>query len=276
MNLRLAILKASKDLIAPWARFLLQKGVSYREFDDVVRAVFVDIATKEFGIRGRPTNASRVAVLTGLTRKQIKKIRESIDEVALEETASHNQASDVLSAWYVEKDFVDEKNQPKVIPFEGENVSFSELVRRFGRDIPPRAMLRELKRTNAVQELPDGTVKALRRINVYGDGAAVASIERTGEVVRNFVSTIVYNLSRTADDIGRFERRSFACGLSDSDRKKLDELVRKRGSELIVELEEWIVSKGYPRNSKDSDTTSDNHLIGAGVYLFSDQPKKRV
>lgn len=270
MNPRLAILRACKRLITPWARYLLHQGISYREFDDVVRGVFVDIATSEFGIRGRPTNASRVAVLTGLTRKQIKKIREAIEDVPVEETASNNQATDVLSAWYSEANYVDESRRPRPIPFDGAEISFSELVRKHGRDIPPRAMLRELKRTKAVEERDDGMLEAKSRFNVYSGSKHIASIDRSGEAIRQFLSSIVFNMMRDEDVTGRYERRSLAPGLTDSQKKRYEEIVRAKADSLLEELEEWFVQE------RTGAEASDAPMIGCGVYLFSDSPKKRL
>ncbi|MFQ5549243.1 MAG: DUF6502 family protein, partial [Woeseia sp.] len=62
------ILDALLVAIRPLARALLRVGIGYREFAEISKAAFVDIATKDYGLRGRPTNISRVAVMTGLTR----------------------------------------------------------------------------------------------------------------------------------------------------------------------------------------------------------------
>ena len=75
-----SILTALLYALRPIARILLRAGVSYREFSEISKQAFVDVATSDFGIRGRPTNISRVAVMTGLTRKEVKRVRESISK----------------------------------------------------------------------------------------------------------------------------------------------------------------------------------------------------
>ena len=63
------ILRGMLLVLRPMARILLRFGIGFKEFNEVAKAAFVDVASADFGIRGRPTNISRVAVMTGLTRK---------------------------------------------------------------------------------------------------------------------------------------------------------------------------------------------------------------
>ncbi len=62
------VLDAFLLLMRPIVRILLRYGVGYREFAEVTKTAFVDVSSSDFGLRGRPTNISRVAVMTGLTR----------------------------------------------------------------------------------------------------------------------------------------------------------------------------------------------------------------
>jgi hypothetical protein len=61
------ILKALFLVMIPVARCMLRPGIGFREFSKIGKIVFVKAATKDYGVRGRSTNISRVAVMTGLT-----------------------------------------------------------------------------------------------------------------------------------------------------------------------------------------------------------------
>ena len=63
------ILQAFLVMLKPIARLLLRYNIGFREFAEVLKVAMVDVATSEYGIRGRPTNISRVAVMTGLKEK---------------------------------------------------------------------------------------------------------------------------------------------------------------------------------------------------------------
>jgi len=48
-------------------------GITWKDFAELAKATYVEVATQEFGKRGRPTNVSRTAVLTGLARREVRK-----------------------------------------------------------------------------------------------------------------------------------------------------------------------------------------------------------
>ena len=60
-----------RQILRPLASMLLKCGMTWKEFSDISKSVFVEAATEEFGIDGRPTNVSRVSILTGISRKEV-------------------------------------------------------------------------------------------------------------------------------------------------------------------------------------------------------------
>jgi len=73
--LRPRLLEALGRVLEPVVLLLLKSGISWKEFSDLAKEKFVTVATEAFGIRGRPTNVSRVAILTGLDRRDVAKLR---------------------------------------------------------------------------------------------------------------------------------------------------------------------------------------------------------
>ena len=73
------VLAGCRVLLRPVVRLLLKSGITWKEFAEVAKSVFVEVATREFGIRGRPTNTSRVAILTGINRHDVAKQRELLE-----------------------------------------------------------------------------------------------------------------------------------------------------------------------------------------------------
>ena len=57
-------------------RTLLRNGMSYGEFDQVARKCFVDVAYRDLAPAGKKQTVSNVAILTGLNRKEVKKLSE--------------------------------------------------------------------------------------------------------------------------------------------------------------------------------------------------------
>src|SRR5690606_20191971 len=131
----------------PVARFLLRSGIGYKEFAEIARVAFVDVASVDYGIRGRPTNYSRISAMTGINRKEVRRLR--LLERPLEGEQCLSPLADVLHRWHTHPDFLDPSGAPKTLQFQGEN-SFSDLVRIAAGDLPSNAVKVELIRCGAV------------------------------------------------------------------------------------------------------------------------------
>ena len=97
--------------------------------------------------------------MTGLTRKEVKRIRDRIASGELQVKVKTTPLSDVLHHWHAQQEFTDTHGRPKVLPFTGAEHSFTELVKNYGGDIPAGAMRTELKRVGAVDEDEQGNLK---------------------------------------------------------------------------------------------------------------------
>jgi len=167
-------------LLQPLARLFLHFGISYREFCELSKAAFVDVAREDFGVHGRPTNASRIAAMTGMTRKEISRIRRKIDNGEGAQTDRQSPINEVLAAWCSSDEFLDSRGQPRRLPLKGERASFESLVRQHAGDIPEGAMRKELQRIDAI-ELVRNTVRirheALAKFEADKQNAAELLIE---------------------------------------------------------------------------------------------------
>src|ERR1700754_2262372 len=94
------VLAATRQWLKPVIYILIRCGVTWRDFSELAKTTFVEVATRQFGKRGRPTNVSRTAVLTGLSRRDVRKQRERVEDAPLPAGGYTTRASLVLSAWH--------------------------------------------------------------------------------------------------------------------------------------------------------------------------------
>ena len=80
IDIKATLRNALAALLRPIASIVMQSGMTWKEFADLSKTVFVSVATDEFGIRNRPTNISRVSILTGISRKEVKRQRDLLAE----------------------------------------------------------------------------------------------------------------------------------------------------------------------------------------------------
>lgn len=138
-------------VMRPIIRMLLRNGVTYKSFSDLIKNMFVEVAAEDYGINGRQTNTTRIAILTGLDRKTIKQIR---DDSSTDKPAAAAENTDkitrVLSGWHTDTDFITADKTPKILSLNSEAPNLRTLLLRYGGDVQPTAMLKELKRAGVV------------------------------------------------------------------------------------------------------------------------------
>ena len=264
------ILDAFLVVMRPIIRILLRFGIGYREFLEVIKTAFVDIGSSDFGIRGRPTNISRVAVMTGLTRKEVRRLRDRIASGEDVVTVKTTPLSDVLHQWYAQDEFTDSSGNPITLPFAGSDKSFSELVRKFGGDIPPGAMRTEMKRVGAVIENEDNSLTVAER--------TYRPAEELDTLVTNLIHAVYPLLSNLAHntDPDRQEdtwpsRVAYSQTLRTREKGRLRRVARDRIVEFVESIDDIFIA--YESVIGDDVEKEENSVVTVGVYYFEEHDK---
>ena len=99
------ILSGLAGVLRPLIRAVLRSGIGYKEFSDLTKNLYVEVATNDFGIRGRPTNMSRVSVMTGISRKEVSRIRKREHPPAIYSLLQATPVVRVLHCWTNQSEF---------------------------------------------------------------------------------------------------------------------------------------------------------------------------
>jgi hypothetical protein len=273
-----AVLSACRQFMTPIVRLLLKNGIGYREFSDVCKSIFVDVASDDYGIRGRRTNMSRVAVMTGISRKEVRRVRDSTELELLTAMSRTRRPEQVLSIWHTDPNFSDSKHRPKRINFEGPGPNFRMLVDRVGGDIPPRAMLNELLRAGSVVE-EGGELLAISRSYIPEPNDPQAVLV-AGEAMKDIASTIYHNLGCVDPETRFLERRAYSARIPKAQRARFRKFSRERGELFLRDLNAWLAERESAASAEESEEL-DSHAprIGVGVYFFDEAialTKKKV
>jgi hypothetical protein len=251
-------------LLRPLARILLRNGISYGTFADLAKWVFVDVATKEFSIKDRKQSTSRVSVITGLSRREVMRVRKLPRPDITESIEKHNRAARVIAAWRREPEFLDNEGNPALLPMEGDGATFSELVKRFSGNVPPRAVLDELVHVAAVHQMADNTVRLLTRAYIPKDYDA-HKINILGTDVKHLLSTINHNLH--PDLITPlFQRKVSYDNLPDDVLEKFHRHFSKKTQSLLESADNWLAE--HDRDVTPSVKGSGRNQAGFGIFFF--------
>jgi hypothetical protein len=261
------ILGAMLLVLRPLARALLKAGIGYREFAEISKTAFVDVAGKDYGLRGRPTNISRVAVMTGLTRKEVRRVRDKMECGEEVEMAKLAPMSQVMHRWFTEKDYTAENGVPKILDFDSGEQSFAGLVKKYGGDIPPGAMRTELKRIGVVEELESGQLKPVSR-SVVGLEDHEKLLRGLAHVVYPAALALNHNISATAGKDSWAHLSAFTKSIRQDDLSRIRRVCSDKASGLVESVDDVLAAYETLHDSKDTDGHA--MAVGVGVFYFED------
>jgi hypothetical protein len=230
---RSALHAAVMRLLRPLVRILLDHGVPFATFAEIARWVYVEVAERDFALPGRKQTDSRVSVLTGLTRKdvaRIKKLEKPEDEAA---ARSYNRAARVVSAWVREYPMEGTPSGVAPLPIEGRR-SLSQLVRRHSGDMPVRAVVDELLRVGAIRLRDSGEAELLQRHYLPPAGGR-RKLVYLGDDVADLIATIGHNLQAKPSE-ALFQRKVFYDNVPAEHLESVRAVARKRGEAAIDAL----------------------------------------
>lgn len=264
--LKTTALKACRHFMLPIARFLLRNGIGYREFAEISKLAFVQVASDDYGLRGRRTNMSRVSVMTGLNRKEIRKLRDRLEAEDWEPDPTLSKPATVLAKWYTSPKYLGPKGSPKWLPLEshGKRVSFSGLVREVGGDVPPGAMLKELLRADCVSEVRPGFWKAIKR-QYSPSGIDLFQVQRFGECLHDLAQTIVKNMEQENPNSRLFEFRAWSDRLDSKEIPALKKTIASRGNEYLESIDDWLETHALTNSGSAKGRPM---RCGVGIYYF--------
>lgn len=262
-------------VLRPLIKLALRLGVAHGRFSDLAKEAYVDVSREHFSGPGRKATASRIAILTGLTRREVARLLKGEDSEARETPRTRfNRAARVLGAWSVDAKYLDGRGSPASLPFEsGDGVSFTDLVRDHGADVTPRAVLDELLRVESVKELKNGRYRPVQRSYVPGSDDEKLAI--LGTDVADLISTIDHNLDpETASPY--FQRKVSYDNLPEDYLPKLQRLVGREAQRLLERLDRDMSKHDRDvlpakKTARTPAKKGDRHRAMLGIYFYQDE-----
>lgn len=275
-NLKAHVIATVKSLMKPIIMLLLRNGVTYKEFALLCKSIFVEAAAQDYGIRGRPTNVSRIAVLTGIDRKEVKRIKDLLQEntMALEAQSAQDRITRLLTAWHRDPEFSDGDNQGRLLPVEGERGSFQSLVRRFGGDVPRQALFKEMLRVGVIAKRDEGVTPLSRYF--FPAQSDPQALLRAGSVISELGETLFHNLYVVDDSKPsqksrrRFERRASNNLVDPRHVKAFHSYLDTEGQAFLERVDAWLSEHEIPAPVLDEASTSQScTAVRLGVSVFA-------
>ncbi len=256
---------ACRLLLRPVVALIMKCGITWKEFADLAKPVFVEVATEQFGIRGRPTNVSRVSILTGISRKEVTRQRNLLASASRATSTKTNDATRLLSGWHQDPMYQGANGAPIPLVERGPVPSFESLFQRYGGDTPFQTLLKEMKTAGSIAANEGGKLVALRR---YHMPAAMSeeNIRLFGSNLFDHATTLERNVTARKDQ-RRFEGFAADERIRPAAAEEFRRFVDERGQQFLEEIDDWLNRHRVTEN----DTDCAPIRLGVGLYAIDGQ-----
>jgi len=260
--LKSAVARAVRPLVA----LLIEHGLTYPWFSNLLKSVFIEVADKDFQLPDKRQTDSRLTLLTGVHRKDIRRLRGAAhgDEAP---PPSVYLGAQVAAIWTGNERYLDEDGHPRRLPRisqDGEP-SFEELVTGVNTDIRPRAVLDEWLRLGAVEIDSDNYIRLKTEAFVPSEGFEEKAYY-LGRNVHDHLAAARHNVQ--GEEPPLLERSVYYDDLSAGSVRELDEMARREGMKVLQTLNR----RARELQAIDAERASDNtYRLNFGVYLYHER-----
>lgn len=249
-------------LLRPLVRLLIRSGITFPMITELLRELYVNVAEYDFALPGKEQTDSRVSLLTGIHRKEVRRLRGAGAPVnAVPATVS--QTSRILARWLADPEFTDGDGQPLPLPRNAEpsQPSFERLVASVTRDVRARAVLDEWldRKLVAIDDLDRAVLVEAAYVPRSGDDHQLYYLGRN---LHDHIAAAVANVEAPSP---RFlERAVHYDGLT----KELAEQLQQRSREVAMQALQKL--------NREAHVACDGVSPGQwrwnfGVYVYSEE-----
>ncbi len=267
-----ALLAALRRLLRPLLRLLIARGVTLPTLVALLKALYVEVAERDFQLPGKAQTDSRVSMLSGVHRKDVRRLRgnpggEHPAPVAL------STGIQTLSTWLGDPRFVTARGRPRVLPWRSSRPgepSFELLVSEVSRqDIRARAVLDELQRQGMVEVDRRQRVRLCAEAFVP-DSEGDARTVYFGRNLRDHIAAGVHNLLGGEPPL--LDRSVHYSGLGERDVETLAEETRRDGMALL----KAVNRRALAMKQANAGSAEATRRINFGLYFYSDESDQTV
>jgi len=261
-----AIVKAIRHVLRPLVRLMLASGITYPMVAELLKGIFVEVAERDFRLADRETSDSRVSLISGVHRKDIRRIRAQSYPGESEMPDSLSFGGRLIATWLGDPRFTDEAGNPRALSkfrSDGGSASFEELVETRTKDIRPRAVLDELLRLDIVRV--DDSERLILNVDAFIPKSDMdEKLYFFAHNLHDHAATATNNVM--ASRAPQLERSVIYDSLSEASIDLLARRSRQLGNKLLQDMNRLAMEC----EAKDAATSGPRQRFTCGVYFFSD------
>ena len=262
------LVSAIKKLLRPLVKLLLSYQITYPYLIGVLKSIYVDVAENEFQVDSKRASDSRINLLTGVHRKDVKRLRSEANKDA-DFPVNISIGAQLVGEWLGSKEFTNSANKPRALTLkpEGDKPSdFENLVTRVCKqDIRPRVILDEWLRLG---------IAHIENNKLELNTGAFTPDKGFDEKAFFFGKNLQDHISAGSENLqGRnppyFDRSVYYDNLSKTSVQELAQLADQLGMQALTKMNQAALNK----QREDNGQSLSNFRINFGIFNYSTQIK---
>jgi hypothetical protein len=265
-----SLISAVRHILRPLVKLLLTRSITFPYMSNLLKSIYVEVATEEFRLQGKPQTDSRISLLSGVHRKDVKILR---PEKILEQTIppSVSLSAKLVKLWTSDPQRLDETGRHRPLPrlmSEGGGASFEGLVNSVSKDIRSRVILDEWLRTGIAKIDEEGRVCLITEpLSTKKDFDEKAYF--VGQNLHDHLCAASHNLYSQQPPL--LESSIHCNRLTPESIAELDALTKKLGMQVLDEVNK----RAAELETRDADKPEARQRMNFGMYFFNAERKDR-
>jgi hypothetical protein len=268
-----ALIKPLARLLRPLVRLLIRSGLTFPTVAEVLRGVFVDVAVHDLLTEPRARTISRISLLTGIHRKDVRRLRNRAatdDEIP----AAITLGSQIIARWLGTPAYSDSAGRPLVLPrtaAEAEVPSFEQLVRSVTTDVRTRAVLDYLVDQNMVVLEPDDRVRLNTAAFIPRHGGEEQLFYFSRNLHDHIAAAVANVLTTTAPPF--LDRSVHYDQLATETAMELERTAREAAMRTLIDVNRIALSLAEAAAQESVTARAPLRRVNLGIYLYAeDEP----
>ncbi len=259
--------KALTSMLKPLVRLLIHQNITYPGFLNLLKNTYVEVAETSFEIKGKRLTDSRISLLTGVHRGDVKRIRNEQITQPTEKEIKASLSAQIMSVWTGHQAYLNLKEEPKVLyryAHEG-HPSFEDLVFSISKDKHPRSILDEWLHQGLIKlEKQDGkeTVTLINK-GYVPEKDFEEKLFFAGKNIGTHLSVVTHNLEGQSPPL--FDRAVYYHHLTEASVQTIECASKEK---LMIALTE-INQLANQLQEQDIQANNAIHSMHVGAYFYS-------
>ena len=259
-----ALVTAIERILRPLVKLLLSYQLTYPQLIRILKSTYVEVAEQEFKANDKHQSDSRIHLLTGVHRKDVKRLR---DEGRQDQAAPPlvSAGAQIIGHWLGTSEYLDGLGKPRPLPLRTsatDGITFESLVETVCKqDIRPRVILDEWIRLGIAHEENEHVV-----INTGAFTPTKGFDEKAfffGKNTQDHINAASHNLRGLKPSY--FDRSVYYDNLTESSVEELSELADSLGMQTLTQMNK----EALRRQNKDKNTADANFRMNFGIFNFN-------